>query len=187
MKQFALAICFLFCCNACKLANKKKIPVLNVQNFNPLLKKVNGKWMYKNELLNGNIVEKNVDDKTILYLVPILNGLEEGQALGNYSTGEKLMIRNYTKGKVEGEFIQWWPNGNIRYRLNFKHDQMNGQQFVFYPNGNKQQESNYAEGKEDGIQRVWNENGQLLSNYTIKNKKLYGVISVKSCLPEEHH
>ena len=63
---------------------------------------------------------------------------------------------------------------------------MNGRQLVFYPNGQKHQESNYLAGNEEGIQRVWNEKGELISNYTIKDKKLYGIISVKSCLPDGH-
>lgn len=137
--------------------------------------------------MNGQIEEKSLDGKSTLFYVPVNDGLEEGQASGIYSTGEKLMTRNYEKGQVEGEFIQWWPNGNKRYLLNYKHNQLDGKQLVFYPNGDRHEESNYLEGTVEGIQRVWNEHGQLVSNYTIRNKKLYGVISVKSCLPEGHH
>jgi antitoxin component YwqK of YwqJK toxin-antitoxin module len=187
MIRFAFAACLLFCCNACNLFNQKKIPVSHVQNFDSALKKVNGFWLYKNELLNGQIEEKSLDGKSVLYYVPVINGLEEGQASGRYNTGEKLMTRNYTKGKVEGEFIQWWPNGNKRYLLNYKQDQLDGKQMVFYPNGDRHEENNYTEGIVEGIQRVWDVDGQLISNYTIRNKKLYGVISVKSCLPEGHH
>ncbi len=161
--------------------------MIHVQNFDPLLKKINGWWFYKNELLNGQIEEKSLDGKSVLYFVPVIDGLEEGQAFGRYSTGEKLMTRKYAKGKIEGEFIQWWPNGNDRYRMNYKHGQLDGKQLVYYPNGERHEESNYSEGIEEGTQRVWNEEGQLISNYTIRNKKLYGVISVKSCLPEGHH
>jgi antitoxin component YwqK of YwqJK toxin-antitoxin module len=187
MIRVALASCLLFCCNACNLTSQKKMTIHYVQNFDPLLKKINGWWFYKNELLNGQIEEKSLDGKSVLYYVPVINGLEEGQASGRYNTGEKLLTRNYTKGKIEGEFIQWWPNSNKRYLLNYKHNQLDGKQMVFYPNGDRHEENNYAEGTVEGIQRVWNEGGQLISNYTIRNKKLYGVISVKSCLPEGQH
>jgi antitoxin component YwqK of YwqJK toxin-antitoxin module len=187
MIRFAIAACLLFCCNACNLFNQKKIPVIRVQNFDSALKKINGFWFYKNKLLNGQIEEKSLDGKSVLYYVPVIDGLEEGQASGKYNTGEKLMTRSYAKGKVEGEFVQWWPNGNARYRLNYKDDKLDGKQLVFYPNGDRHEENNYAEGNVEGIQRVWNEDGQLISNYTIRNKKLYGVISVKSCLPEGQH
>jgi hypothetical protein len=36
------------------------------------------------------------------------------------------------------------------------------------------------------LQRIWDEKGVLISNYTIKNKKLYGIISVRSCMPVNH-
>ncbi len=182
-----IVITFWLCIISCDSTNKKRIPNLYVQNFDTALKKTNGQWQYNNEPFNGYIVEKSNDGKIILYQVPINDGIEEGWAFGNYNSGEKLMIRYYTKGKVEGLFTQWWPNGNKRYLFNYTHGKMNGRQLVFYPNGQKHQESNYSKGDEEGIQRVWDENGRLISNYTIKNKKLYGVVSVKSCLPEGHH
>lgn len=185
--RFGLVACLFFSFLACNLSPKKEVPHLYVQNFDSALKKVEGSWYYKNEKLNGYIIETNKTDKTILYQVPIIDGLEEGQAFGKYNSGEKLLTRNYRKGKIEGTFTQWWPNGNYRYLFNYKNDVMDGKQMVYYPNGQKHQESNFLEGNEEGIQRVWNESGQLISNYTIKNKKLYGVISVKSCLPEGHH
>ena len=185
--RFVLAAFLWLCIIACDTSPKKKTPNFFVQNFDTSLVKVNSKWYYKNEPLNGYIVEKSLDGKILLYKVPIIEGFEEGWAFGRYNTGEKLLIRYYNKGKVEGSFTQWWPNGNVRYQCNYKHDKMDGKHSVFYPNGTNQQESNFSEGNEDGIQRVWNETGQLISNYTIKNKKLYGVITVKSCIPEGHH
>ncbi len=184
--RYVLAACILFYFSVCDLSNKKKIPDFYVQNFDPALKKIDRLWYYKNVPLNGYIVEKSSNGKNILYRVPVIEGNEEGIAFGRYNTGEKLMIRNYRKGKIEGLFMQWWPNGNYRYLFNYKNDKMNGRQLVFYPNGQKHQESNYLAGNEEGIQRVWNEKGELISNYTIKDKKLYGIISVKSCLPDGH-
>ena len=177
----------LFFCFSCDLTNKRKIPDIYVQNFDTALKRTNGKWYYKNSLFNVHIVEKSSNGKNILYEAPVIAGTEEGWAFGIYNTGEKLMMREYRKGMKEGLFIQWWPNGHRRYLFHYKKDQMDGQQLIFFPSGQKQQESNYVNGDEEGIQRIWNETGQLISNYTIKHKKLYGVISVKSCLPQGHH
>lgn len=185
--RFVIVATLWLCIFSCDSSNKKSIPILYVQNFDTALKKINGQWNYKNELLNGYIIEKSSDGKNILYQAPVIDGLEEGWAWGRYNSLEKLMMRYYSIGKVEGSFTQWWPNGNKRYSFNYKHDQMDGRQLVYYPKGQLHQESNYAEGNEEGIQRVWDENGKLISNYTIKNKKLYGVISVKSCLPDGRH
>ena len=185
--RFIIVATLCLCIISCDSSNKKKIPNLYVQNFDTSLKKVNSQWYYKNDPLNGYLVEQSSDGKNILYQVPVIDGLEEGWAWVRYNSLEKLMIRYYRKGKVEGSFTKWWPNGNERYRFNYKHDKLDGKQMVFYPNGQKHQESNYADGNEEGIQRVWDEKGHLISNYTIKNKKLYGVVSVKSCIPEGHH
>ena len=185
--RFVIVATIWLCIIACDSSNKKKISNLYVQNFDTCLKKVYSKWYYKDELLSGYLVEKSSDGKNILYQVPVIDGLEEGWAWGRYNSLEKLLIRYYRKGKIEGTFTQWWPNGNRRYLFNYQHDKLDGRQLVFYPNGKQHQESNYTEGNEEGIQRVWDETGHLISNYTIKNKKLYGVISVKSCIPEEHH
>jgi antitoxin component YwqK of YwqJK toxin-antitoxin module len=180
MKVIAFAVCF-FLWSGCESSSDPLV----VQNFDPLLARKNGIWVYHGAVFNGTMVEKDRTGK-LLYQVKIVDGKEEGLALGMYNTGEKLLARKYSHGKKSGRFLQWWPNGHVRYSFGYKEDKMDGQQLVFYPDGKTRQESNYANGVEEGIQRVWNENGALVSNYTIRNKKLYGVISVKSCLPAMH-
>ncbi len=174
-----------FILNAC--GNKSQKPPSNIQisNIDTLLKKTENGWLYKNKLLSGYMVEKERDGR-VVYRLPIIEGKENGLAKGWYNTGEKLLERTFFKGKVEGKTTQWWPNGRIRYLFKFKNDQFEGAQWVFFPNGKKRELSNYSLGEKEGIQRVWNEKGFLISNYTIKNKKTYGVISVKSCIPVVH-
>jgi len=177
--------CCCFIWAGCTHPDKKIIPELYVQNYDTALKKTIKGWLYRGSLFNGYLIESGTD-RRILYKLPILDGREEGQASGWYNTGEKLLIRHFRNGNKEGRFEQWWPNGQYRYLFYYTNDQLNGQQLVFYPNGQKRQESNYLNGKEEGIQRSWDQQGSLISNYTIKNNKLYGVIRVKSCMPAGH-
>ena len=46
-----------------------------------------------------------------------------------------------------------------------------------------QEEKNYYNGKEEGVQRIWDSIGNLISNYTVKNNKIYGALSAKDCMP----
>jgi antitoxin component YwqK of YwqJK toxin-antitoxin module len=174
----------MFLLIGCKPSGTKP-PQLLVANFDTLLRQTNKGWLYKRQPFNGYMVEKDRDGK-ILYKLPIIDGLEQGLALGWFNTGEKLMVRHFKDGMKQGLFEQWWPNGNHHYLFNYEKDVLNGQQLVFYPNGKVRQESNYLMGNLEGIQRYWDNNGVLVSNYTIKNNKLYGVIKVKSCMPHGH-
>lgn len=182
--RFLLIACLLIMgvCIHCK--SSKPVDVF-VQNYDTGLSIREGVWLYKNKRFTGYRIESDRNGK-LLYELPIINGKEEGEAIGYYNTGEKLLVSHFKNGKKEGKFEQWWPNGHFRYLFHFSGGSLNGEQWVFYPNGKKRQESNFLLGAEEGIQRVWNEMGEMVSNYTIKDKKLYGIITIKSCLPNEH-
>jgi len=160
-------------------------PNFNVLNYDTLLHKNIDGWWYKGKPFSGYMIQEE-RNHFIVYKLPIINGKENGLALAWYNTGEKLLQRFYVDGKREGAFTQWWPNGKIRYLFNYKNDVYNGKQLVFFPDGKVRQESNFIMGDEEGLQRIWNQDGRLISNYTIKNKHLYGIIKVRSCIPTQH-
>lgn len=176
---------FLLLLYACTENKHTAIPDFEVSNTNAELNKTDNGWLYKGKPFSGYMVEKESDGR-LVYKLPILEGKEQGLAKGWYNTGEKLVERIYIDGKKEGEFRQWWANGRLRYLFNYKNDRFEGKQIVYFPDGKTREESNYLSGEKEGIQRVWDEKGILVSNYTIKDKKLYGVITVKSCIPTGH-
>ena len=182
--RFLLIACLLIMgvCIHCK--SSKPVDVF-VQNYDTGLSIREGVWLYKNKRFTGYRIESDRNGK-LLYQLPIINGKEEGEAVGWYNTGEKLLVSHFLNGKKQGQFEQWWPNGHTRYLFHYSGGILDGQQCVFYPSGQKRQESNFSMGVEEGIQRVWNDKGELVSNYTIKGEKIYGIVSVKSCLPNEH-
>lgn len=161
---------------------KAKSSVLNVDTN---LKKTDRGWLYKGQPFSGYMIEK--EENRVVYQLPIAEGREQGLAKGWYNSGEKLLERIFINGKKEGVFKQWWPNGKLRYLFRYKHDQFDGKQLVYFPNGKVREESNYQLGEKEGTQRVWDENSKLISNYVIKNKRIYGVVSVKSCIPVDGH
>ncbi|GAB3034223.1 toxin-antitoxin system YwqK family antitoxin [Spirosoma pulveris] len=167
------------------LNNSRNPPPVEVVNYDPLLQKTDSGWYYKGALFSGYMVEKEKDG-LIVYRLPIVDGRENGLAKGWYNTGEKLLERRFVNEKKEGIYKQWWPNGQPRYVFHYRHDQYDGPQLVFFPDGKKREESRYTLGEQDGPQRVWDKDGKLIANYTIRNKRAYGLTSVKSCLPVMH-
>jgi antitoxin component YwqK of YwqJK toxin-antitoxin module len=162
-----------------------KPPDIRMENRDSLLHKTDRGWVYGERPFSGYMVEKEANGR-IVYELPIILSKEEGMAKGWYNSGEKLVERFYENGKKEGISKQWWPNGKLRYLFQYQNDAFDGKQLVFFPSGKKREESNYQLGEREGVQRVWDEKGNLISNYTLKNKRLYGVISVKSCIPSGH-
>ncbi len=165
---------------ACNCTNG--LPLVEVKNNDSLLLKTDDGWKYKNQVFNGQMIEIEKDG-SVVYRLPIINGKEQGLAIGFYNTGEKLVERNFSNGEKQGIFKQWWPNGNLRYLFNYNHDKYDGQQIVYFHFGKVQEEKNYSNGVEEGAQRIWDSTGNIISNYTVKNKKIYGALSAKDCMP----
>lgn len=188
MKNWGVASLILLAV-ACKSNTQKSSalpPDINVLNFDTALVITENCYQYHGKPFSGYMIQQEKNGR-IVYKLPIINGRENGWALGWYNTGEKLLERYYKDGKIEGVFKQWWPNGNYRYIFNYKNGLFNGIQTVFFSKNETRQKSNYLQGKEEGLQQTWDSSGQLISNYTIKNNKLYGVISVKNCIPSATH
>jgi antitoxin component YwqK of YwqJK toxin-antitoxin module len=187
MKQLGILGCIFILITCSRNSNSTILfpTELKVVNYDTSLKKSDSGWFYKSQLFSGYMVETEKGG-LVVYQLPIINGKENGLAKGIYNSGEKLLERNFVDGKREGLFKQWWPNGNLRYLFSYKNDKYEGAQYIFFPDGKRQQVGNYVNGVEEGLQSSWDTKGQLVSNYTIRNNKLYGVISVKSCMPDAH-
>ena len=182
MKVNLFHICCLCTILAVACNNIKEPPPFEVKNIDTLLSKTDRGWAYKKQLFNGYMIQVE-NNGMIVYRLPIINGKEQGMAIGFYNSGEKLLERKFNKGEKQGVFKQWWPNGNLRYLFNYNHDKYNGKQIVFFHFGKVQEEKNYLNGIENGVQRIWDSTGILISNYTVKNKKTYGAISAADCMP----
>lgn len=168
---------------ACNSTNTP--PQVEVKNTDTLLSKTDEGWTYKNAPFNGYMVQVENDGR-VVYKLPIIEGKEQGLAVGCYNSGEKLLERPFKNGEKEGVFKQWWPNGNLRYLFNYHHDKYDGKQIAYFHFGKVQEEKNYNKGIEEGIQRIWDSTGNLISNYTVKNNKIYGALSAKDCMPVTH-
>jgi len=167
---------------SCKNQSGGKPPAIYVKNVNPDLVKSDQGWQYKGKPFSGYMVEAETNGK-IVYQLPIMQGKENGKAIGFYNSGEKLLECMYVDGQKQGIYQHWWPNGNLRYLFSFQRGKYQGKQLVYYPNGKLQGEKYYWTGKEEGPQKIWDSTGRLISNYAVKNNSVYGAISSQDCMP----
>ena len=188
MKQCSLVffVYFFISCNGTGGGGGTTPPNLLVPRNSPDLHRMGIEWRYKGMLFTGYIIQRQ-NDSSIISSVPVINGRENGIATIFYKNGIKRIEESIVNEQLDGRYNEWWRNGNYRYRFNYKNNLYDGVQIVFFADGKIREESIYANGVLEGLQRVWDDSGRLVSNYTIKNKKIYGVISVKSCMPGAEH
>ncbi len=87
-----------------------------------------------------------------------------------YSDGLLWCEATYHEGKLEGEYVQYYPDtlasgphGPARYHGRYVGGKRHGTFRWWYPNGALDTESEYRNGKRNGITREYDEQGRLLS------------------------
>jgi pimeloyl-ACP methyl ester carboxylesterase len=66
---------------------------------------------------------------------------------------------HYSENTKEGEYREWYENGNLRYVGRFKHGLEDGASTEFSEKGLKETETAWKEGKLNGAARFWTEEG----------------------------
>jgi len=69
-----------------------------------------------------------------------------------YGTDSIQMVGYYVNGQKDGEFILYYPNGNMKAIVNFKNGKRSGLWREFFENGVTKIELNYFDGKEILVQ-----------------------------------
>jgi antitoxin component YwqK of YwqJK toxin-antitoxin module len=76
--------------------------------------------------------------------------------------------------KLEGEYKQWYPNGQLSSRGYYKEGKPEGEYNWWGPKGNLSSKSYYKEGKPEGEYKGWYDNGKLRIQYYYKEGKKEG-------------
>jgi len=66
---------------------------------------------------------------------------------------------NYSSNTKEGEYREWYENGNLRYMGRFKHGREEGMCTEFSSDGQKETEAVWKKGRLNGTARFWTEVG----------------------------
>lgn len=76
----------------------------------------------------------------------------------------KLNSGTLLNGKVEGDLISFYKNGDIYAKFVLKNSLLNGKQVVYWPSGNLQGSAVYDNGVLRKDWRFLNDDGQLMNN-----------------------
>jgi hypothetical protein len=160
-------------------------PAVFVNRLDSALHNNNGTWAYEGKVFSGYVLEK--ESAKLLSKTPIVQGKENGWAYAWYPSGKKSYSKFFVNGDREGTHRGWWENDSLRFENHFIHDKFEGRQASFYPNGQKWEERYYLHGYEEGTQRAWNQQGTMVTNFTVKKGKVYGVIGRFDCMSVQSH
>jgi hypothetical protein len=78
-----------------------------------------------------------------------------------YSNGIPKLWKSVTNGKADGLWLEWYPDGTLRYRAFWKNNLGHGLWEYFHTNGKLRSESFYIQDVANGIYRSYFDNGQL--------------------------
>ena len=107
----------------------------------------------------------------------ISKGIQNGEWIEYWENGQLEGKRNYKNGKVEGEYLKYYENGQLKYKSNHKDGKQDGEWLYYYDNGQLQFKSNYKDGKKDGETFSNKENGKLIKTEIWKDNKLIETIT----------
>jgi pimeloyl-ACP methyl ester carboxylesterase len=68
---------------------------------------------------------------------------------------------NYYSNVKTGQYLEWYPNGQIEYSGNYKKGLRNGLCVSWYDNGQKEAEENWVNGQLQGEVKYWRLDGKL--------------------------
>lgn len=73
------------------------------------------------------------------------------------------LVTPYKDGRIHGEQLGWYPDGQLEREFNFHEGYPHGHQVMYQPNGQKYIESYFEYGKKNGEFKHWYDNGNLSS------------------------
>ena len=104
----------------------------------------------------------------------VIKGKREGEWLEYYKNGEVKEKSNFKDGKAEGESINYYDNGKLKAKGNFKDGKMDGEIFSYFENGESELVANFKDGKPEGEFLSYYKNGQLKEKSNYKDGKAEG-------------
>ena len=105
----------------------------------------------------------------------IKDGKLEGEWLEYYNNGELLAKSNYKDGKKQGEYVVYYKNGGTDITGNFKEGKKEGEWLsYYYKSGQLFNKNNYKDGKKHGEQLLYYSNGQYMKKSYYKEGKKAG-------------
>ena len=89
-----------------------------------------------------------------------------------YGNGKVCRLGQFTDGKANGIWAEWYYEGPLESHSIIKEGKKNGLHTTWFENGQKRSQANYRDGKKDGLSTDWFKNGQKKSEENFAKDKL---------------
>ena len=89
-----------------------------------------------------------------------------------YGNGKVCRLGQFTDGKANGIWAEWYYEGPLESQSIIKEGKKNGLHTTWFENGQKRSQANYRDGKKDGLSTDWFKNGQKKSEENFADDKL---------------
>jgi len=141
-----------------------------------------------NPMIHCTYTNDRIDGKWIKYFdlagadsLPVImeSGIYEiGERKGIWSSfypsGEIYTEGQYNQKKLDGEWIIYHKNGNIKQTGMYKDGWATGEFNMFYPSGNIKNRGHYSQDKKMGIWTTYYESGNTMTTIPFQNGKRHG-------------
>ena len=145
---------------------------LNLENFYDF-------WIceeigFENEKIRKfNLKEKLPNDISYLNIAVLLKREKDIQRkelpLFGFKDNTKKEQSLFKSGKLNGQLIKWYENGNKLEEGNYEEGRQNGIWTWYYETGIKKEETQFVDGQQDGLWTQWFPDGQRKSERTFSN------------------
>ena len=100
-----------------------------------------------------------------------VNGDREGDWFLYYNNKDNTKKEQslFKSGKLNGQLIKWYENGNKLEEGNYEEGRQNGIWTWYYETGIKKEETQFIDGQQDGLWTQWFPDGQRKSERTFSN------------------
>lgn len=100
---------------------------------------------------------------------------EAGQKHGSYiiknREGKIILYHSYINGIMEGPYIEYYPNGQMKSVCRCKNNKIEGEYVSWYKDGSLQEESYYVDGLLHGERVIWERDGYMRKDKTLIYKE----------------
>ena len=118
-------------------------------------------------------LEQLVERDQLMYEVNS-NSPFTGLAVNKFPNEQYHLKSPYSKGKKDGETIEYYQNGQIKIQIPFTDGLLNGRYEEYYEDGKPKIMASYANGKKNGTYQEYYETGKPKLNFNFRDDNLVG-------------
>lgn len=101
-----------------------------------------------------------------------VSGKLNGEVVVYFANGEVAEREYYLKGQLHGEHKSWFPGGTLKSVATYANGEPEGTMTFWFPNGRKEIEGKVVNGNRDGTWFYYNEDGSLQLQVLYRNGEM---------------